>query len=122
LSAKLHSSFIGISKKIKVKANFIPLLEKIKNDFIIPGSTVFKEFRHREKRYHYFLSHLPESQILFTAIQSLEETIGDLIHISIESETAKSQLISLLKQSEKGAVYIYDFLQNYEKYLTGDDL
>ena len=121
LAARLHSSFVGISNKLRKKVLSKSLLEKIKNTFITPGSIIFEEFQQREKNYHDFLSHLPESQNLFIAIQLLESAIDNLIRINIEIDISISTLAILFAKAEKEVKCIYNFFRNLENYIEGDN-
>lgn len=118
LAAKLHSSFMGVSKRIRKEHLTASSLKKLSQSFITPGSRVFNEFQQKEKKYHRLISYFPESWHLSTTIRSLGDTIDNLTRLNFESETSKSLLFSLLEQSEKGARDIYHFFENLEVFLS----
>lgn len=117
LAAKLHTSFVGISDKLRKKAFSKLLGEKLANTFVKPGARIFKEFKLKEKHYHGFLSYLPESQNLFRAVRSLEDTIGKLTQVNFEDSHIISQLIELFRQAEKEIKGIYNFFRYLENHL-----
>lgn len=120
LSARLHFSFADASRKIKSKTVTDKFLEKLTDNLIRPGSRIFVEFQEKEKEYHHFLSYIPDSPQLFTAIRELKGTIADLNEKNFGTQKAKSKLPCLFEILEKKVKYIYNFIKNLENYLAGD--
>jgi hypothetical protein len=117
LVSQLHFSFMDVSKKIKFKTISKSLLNIIKNTFIKTGLRIFINFKNKEKKYHKFLSYLPNSHNVFEAIKSLEEIINVLNQLIHENQTILSKLPYLFQKSEQQIMLIYYFFNNLENYL-----
>jgi len=120
LASKLHTTFVNLPQKVK-KTKITPTaLGKIKTDFIDKGIQVFSQFQQKEKKYHLFLSYLPDSTTLFSSFSKLETSISLLKGIEFNMVTIQGNLSKLVEEIKTEVIYVHNFFKSLEPLLYGE--
>jgi len=120
LSSKLHTTCGNISRKFEKKEITAELFEKVLSTLITPGHLIFLEFQRKEKKYHKFLSFLPEGPKLFMWIEVIETLFSKLIHLKNVLKEKSLRVIEIIKKLERKVIQLYSFFENLEIFVKGD--
>jgi hypothetical protein len=96
------------------------LFEKVLSTLINPGHLIFSEFQRKEKKYHKFLSFLPEGPKLFRWIEVIETLFSKLIHLKNGLKEKSLRVIEIIKMLERKVIQLYSFFENLEIFVKGD--
>ena len=120
LATKLYTIFVNFPRKLKKTEITAPTLKRINTEFIDKGVRIFSQFQNIRKRYHLFLTYLPESRTLFSSISKLDKYSTELQRRYCNIKKIQDKFLKLLEHIKTEVIWIHEFFENLEPLLLGD--